>query len=616
MEHYYLLLFVLLSVAAVGAQWLAWRLNLPAIVVLLGAGFLIGPVAGIFDPWEDFGALLRPAISLAVAVVVLEGGLSLNFAELRAAGRGILRLIVIGVPLVWGFGTLAADAIAGISWPVSLLLGAMLVITGPTVITPLLRQAKLNKRTAAFLKWEGVLNDAIGAVLSVLVLEFLFSLAAAREVERTLWQTLGSLALGAAAGVALGIGAAFLLRFLFARNLAPEFLKAPMVLAAALLIYGVADLVLAEAGLIAVAMLGIGLANMGLPEIEDLKRFKGALTVFLVGGLFIVLTAGLRIEDFVRLSWPALAFIAAMLFVVRPLAIFLSTIGAGMSWQERLFVAFIAPRGIVVAALAGLAGTRLQSVGYADAELIVPLVFSVIIATVVLHGLAIGPLARRLGLAAEARPGVLIVGANRWTAALAKALRDMEVPVMLSDRPAAALAEAEWLDLPRHEGHLLAPREDDPEQLKDFEVLLAATEDPAFNALVCLRFASELGQQHVYQTAFAEPKDGLDLNREWRGKILADTELRLEDLCRRIDAGWRFQAEPLAGRELAEALRVEPERRVPVLVRRPTGEILLTSPEGNMPARMEGEVLVFQAPGGLGAAEVGNVPAGAAARAA
>ncbi|MBN1240393.1 MAG: NAD-binding protein, partial [Gammaproteobacteria bacterium] len=484
--------------------------------------------------------------------------------------------------------------IAGLSWPIAVLLGAMLIITGPTVIQPLLREAKLSRRPAAYLRWEGVLNDAIGAVLAVLVLEALLALGARGEVPSTLLAVLASLALGTLAGAGLGIGAAFLTRFLFIRDYAPEFLKAPIVLAVALLIYGMTDLVQPEAGLIAVALYGVGLANMDLPEIEDLKRFKEGLSVFLVSGLFIVITANLPRSVFAEIGLPELAFIAAMLLLVRPAAMMLATIGSDMSWRERLFVAYIAPRGIVVAALAGLATALLADSVYEDADLILPLVFSIIVATVVLHGVAMAPFGRLLGLAAQPRPGLIIVGANPWTTAFGECLRRLGTPVLLCDQSMDALREARDLDMPTHEGHMLAPSAEDPDTLKDYEILLAATANDAFNALVCLRFSTELGAQHVYQTGFGGAAAGLDLHRQWRGKLLIGPDMTIRALLDRLEAGWGFGVENLDEEtDSGGALRPDPEHRLPVALLKPNGELLLASPEGELSSAVRGRLVVF-----------------------
>ncbi|WP_162913237.1 cation:proton antiporter [Rhodospirillaceae bacterium SYSU D60014] len=597
MEEHLLLLIVLVSTAGIAAQWIAWRFSLPAIVILLAAGFLLGPLTRILSPEQNFGALLDPAIGLAVAIIVLEESLGLNFAELRASGRGIARIVGLGVPLIAAMGTAAAHFIAGLSWPIAALVGVMLVITGPTVITPLLRQAKLAHRTDSLLRWESVVNEPIGAVLTVIVLEFLVLWDAARQIEAPLTDVALSLVTGTLAAAAFGFGTAFAMRFMFYRGHVPEFLKSPLVLAVALLIYALSDVVQSEAGLIAVAVLGVALANFNLPEIEDLRRFKAALSTFLVSGVFIVLTANLDIETFLHLDWRAFAFIGAALLVVRPLAIGIATISSGLTWQERLFLGLIAPRGIVVAALAGFAGTRLAGSGYDGAEMVAPLVFSIIIVTVVLHGLIMGPLSRFLGLASERPPGLLIVGASDWTVALTKALTRLGTPVVLSDRSGAALRPAEGIAVTTHTGHLLAMEEEEEELLLETEFLLAATEDDAFNALVCQKFAPEFGQQNVHQLAYADRSETAQrFHREWRGKIIIAREATLAELNRRLSEGWRFELKPVRDEDTREALDPSPDSSIPVVLVKTGGGLLFASPESEFSPDVQGTLVVFQAP--------------------
>lgn len=599
MEHQLLLLIVLVAAAGISGQWIAWLSRIPAIVVLLAIGYLLGPVAGVLHPEEQFGALLEPAVSIAVSIIVLEGGLTLNFAELRTAGQGIWRLVAIGFPLVWALGATAAHFLVGLSWPIAVLVGAMLVITGPTVIQPLLREAKLHRRTAAFLKWEGVINDVLGALATVLTLEFVILAGAGQDAEVTAPGIAGGLVLGLLVGGVLGIASAYSLRFLFGRGLAPEFLKPPLVLGVAILIYGISDWVQPESGLLAVGLFGVGLANMGLPEIEELKRFKESLSVFLVSGLFIVVTANLEPDTFLGISWGGVLFIVLAILFIRPTAMMVATIGSDLNWRERLFVGLVAPRGIVVAALASLAGTWLAGSRYEGAGLIVPLVFSIIIATIVLYGFIIGPLARRLNLVTVERPGVIIVGCNPVTKALAQTLRSAEIPVLISDSSAVALDWAEDLGVTVHSGHILAPSDDDAEDLKDFEYLVAATHNDAFNALICQRFTSELSAQNVFQIALqAQHPERVQLNREWRGNILGADHLNLETMERNLEEGWTFRIENggEAGNKDEKLDGRDTNARLPIALLKENDDIVFASPETDLSGRAPGRLIVFAAP--------------------
>ena len=545
MEDTILLLVVGVAVAGVFGQWLGWKLKLPAIIPLLAIGALAGPIAGVIRPSIALGEVMRPAIGMAVAIIVFEGGLNLNLRELRSAGSGVLRLVAVALPLNWVFGTFAAHFVASMSWPVSVLVGAILVVTGPTVIMPLLRQAKLEPRSASFLKWEAIVNDPIGATITLLVLSFLTlstTMTAGDAVLQLAWRTL----VGGGIAAALGLLVPFGIRSLFRRDLAPEYLKTPILLAGALGVYAAGEAVQPETGLVGATLFGVVLANIDVTGLQELRRFKEALTVFLVSGLFILLTANIDRQTVLMLSWPIAATTCAILFVARPLAIALATIGAKVSWRERLLVGWIGPRGVVAAAIAGVAGERLAKAGYPDAQLVLPLVFAVIASTVVLHGLSLAPIARRLGLASGGRSGLLIVGASSFTVALGEVLRGAGVPVLMIDRSAVALKAARLAGLPTMRVEVLSVLGEETIDMRDYEHLLTATPDDAYNALVCTRFASEFGRERVYQIAPDESPGRNAASREWRGKIAVDAEMGHQRLSDLMQSGAAFVVEPIS----------------------------------------------------------------------
>jgi len=589
MEEQLLVVLVVVAAAGMMGQWIAWRLGLPAIFVLLCLGFAIGPVGRLVVPEQDFGEMLDPMIGLAVGIIVFEGGLGLNFSELRRSGQGIRRLVGLGIPLSAGLTFIAASYVGGFTWEVSILMASMLLITGPTVIQPLLRQAKVGMRVAAFLKWEGVLNDAIGAVLTVLVLEFILSTVATADLTAPLIDTLVDLARGTAIAAALGLGAGFLAAMLMRADRVPEFLKAPFVVTVVVCIYTGAHLSQHESGLIAVALFGITLANRDLPEIEDLRRFNDSLTVLLVSGLFVIIAATLDPKAFSDVDWREILFLAALVLVVRPVATTIATMRSDMNWRERLFVGLIAPRGIVVAALATLVGSRLGQAGLEGADRVLPVVFGAIILTVSLQGFLIGPLARALGLASTTRPSLVIVGSNPWTVALAQTLRRLGTPVLITDHSADALQAAEADDLSIHHGHILAPTEDAPEELKDLEYLLAATDDDAFNALICTRFASSIGQQRVFQLPYA---DRLDFGPEWRGRVAFGSGFTRESLLQRMEAGWRFRV--CAPDDVWP--QGDTEQAIAILRLLPNGDLTLASDETTAKEPANAQVVIFESP--------------------
>ncbi|MGJ3263117.1 MAG: cation:proton antiporter [Salinarimonas sp.] len=540
MEQDVALAVVVLVAGGVAAQWLAFRFALPAIVLLFAAGLAVGPGLGLIDPSEAMGHNLHAFVGLAVALIVFEGGLALNLKELRAAGQGVIRLTVVALPLNWILGALAARFVGGLDWGPSILFGAIMVVTGPTVILPLLRQARLQRRSASFLKWEAIVNDPVGAILAAAVLELL--LLVRWGDDEAFVEVALRLGLGLGLGVALGVGAAFLVRRLFVADLTPEILKTPMLLALALSVYAIANIAISEAGLVAATVFGVTLANIEVPGLSELKRFKEGLVVLIVSTLFIVLVADLDTEVLRALSWPIAGLTLAMLLLVRPLAIALATLGSDLDWRERVLVGAIAPRGIVAAAVAGLAGLRLAEVGYVEAAVIEPMVFAVIAATVVLHGFSLPPLARALGLSAGDEPAVAMVGASPWAVDLSRALKEAGVRVVLLDTFGGATRRARRAGLSAIQTQILSEEAEERLAESPIDYALVATKDDVYNALVCARLGPDLGRERVYQLPAAGSLDlAHELDRDWRGKLFG--RMPFAEYERRYAEGWRFAVE-------------------------------------------------------------------------
>ncbi|CUH40917.1 potassium/proton antiporter [Jannaschia seosinensis] len=579
------------------SQWIAWRVNIPAIVLLLVLGLGVGPGFGLIDPSAVFGDTLQPLVSLAVAVVLFEGGMALNYKELRETGSGVLRLTLAAVPLSLGLGALAGFLITDMSFGIAILFGSILIVTGPTVILPLLRQARLKPRPAAFLKWEGIVNDPVGAMVAAVTLEILVLRQHAGAEVADFW---GTLIFGLVIGVALGVGAAYLVWYSFRKDLVPEFLKSPMILTLVLTIHPFANIMLHESGLVAVTVFGVLLANMNVAGMGDLTRMKEALVVIIVSALFIVLASDLEVEVLTRLSLPLLAVTAAIVFIVRPVTIMLVTIGSGMFLRERLLVSWIGPRGIVAAAVAGLAAIKLDPEVYPSVVLLQPAVFSVIAATVLLHGFSLRPLARRLDLVATRRPSILIVGASPWTTNLAQQLHNNGVPVTLADTYAEALEDAkkDGIDVLRAE--VLAEKGEEALRERAHDYVLAATPDEIYNALVCASLSPEIGRERVLQLAAGDGRlldESRGLSRDLRGKIWADETLNYRQFEERFEKGWRVVPIEIDSDQLPEDGYAS-ETVVPLILVRSDDSLVLYSPEGTKaPNVAQGDVLfVFEAP--------------------
>lgn len=554
-------LIALIGLLGIGSQYLAWRLNLPAIVLMALAGLVAGPVLGVLDPVQDFGAYLQPLISIAVAIILFEGGLTLNFKELRHAGPAVWRLVVPGVPLAWALGAGAAHYLGGLSVPVAVLFSGIMVVTGPTVIIPLLRQAKLSSRPRTVLKWEGIVNDPLGALLAVLVFEY-FSFAGDDKpvLEIGLWILFATLVAGL-----IGFIFARFIAYVFPRGWVPEYLKAPVLLVAVLLCFAAANAVEHETGLLAVTAMGVVLANAKMASLGDLRRFKENITVLLVSGVFVILTASLERDIWMQLDWSLAAFVGAMLFVVRPLAVVLSTFGAGLSWAERIMIGWIAPRGIVAVAVSGFFALKMADLGYVDALALIPFSFAMVFATILAHGFTIAPLGRLLGLASTAQPGVLLIGASPWSVDLAKALVEQEIPVTIADSSWHRLRHARLAGLPVYYGEILSEVSEHHIDLQQFGTLLALTGNEAYNALVCREFGAELGRTNVFQLGAAEEDDPHGLALGVRGEALFGGRLDLNDVLKNYFAGWQFQRTTLSDEydfDAYRAARQEEAQRV------------------------------------------------------
>ena len=533
---------LMLLVLGVGlaSQWLAWRLRLPAIAVLIVSGVLLGPVTGVVDVGLS-GSEFSELIGLGVAVILFDGGMALRLGELRRVGHGVGRLTLFGPPLAWALGTLAARYVAGLSWPVAVVLGAILVVTGPTVIMPLIRQARLNKDSASLLKWEGIVNDPIGVLLAVLVFQYVT--VAGEGVAGVLAGLGGALAVSAVLGGAGG----WLTGEAFRRGYVPEHLKAPILTVLVLVVYWASNLVQHEAGLLSVTVMGVVVGNMPLVERESLRHFKENLTVLLLSVLFIVIPSQLELPDLAHVDLHAVLYVLAVLLLVRPLAIGLALLGAKVRAADKVLLGWIAPRGIVAAATASLFGPALVEAGYADADRLLPLVFLVIFVTVLAHGFTIGPLTRRLGLAAARANGVLVVGANPWTRAFVDALRRVDIPVLVADGGYARLRTVRGDGVETFYGEVLS---EDAEQMLEtlhLSYVLCATDNDFYNALVSKAWGERFGRHRSLQLAtHQESRDAAKrMTLQQRGYLAFTADADYETLQRNLEAGWKVRTTKL-----------------------------------------------------------------------
>lgn len=536
MNHEELLLAELAAVVVlgIGAQWLAWRLRLPSILLLLAFGFLAGPATGFIDPDALFGELLFPLVSISVGLILFEGGLSLRLADLREIGRPLWNLITIGALITWVLGAGAARFILALDAGPALLLGAILVVTGPTVIGPLLRHVRPTGKVAAVAHWEGIVIDPVGAVLAVLVYEALAvapatgPLAAARAVLPQLGVTL-------VVGVAIGGAGALTALELLRRFWVPDFLQSPMLLMLVAAAFTASNLVQPESGLLTVTVMGVILANQSTVPVKHIIEFKENLRVLLIASLFILLAARVAPADFTALGWRGPLFVAFLLLVVRPLAVLAASAGTSLRPKERLFLAWLAPRGIVAASVASVFALRMGEAGAG----LVPATFLVIVGTVAVYGLTAAPLARRLGLSNPNPQGILFASAHPGARAIAKAVKAAGFPVLLVDNNRANANAARLEGLPTTYTSVLSEDALDGVLQSGLGRLLALTPDDEVNALATLHFREVFGRAEVYQLP---PRKGGNPRVEGaaphlRGRYLFASDATYDALDQRLAAG-------------------------------------------------------------------------------
>jgi len=479
--------------------------------------------------------------------------------------------VFVGAPLGWLTSTLALRYGAGLSWESATVFGGIMIVTGPTVIAPLLRTARLSRRPAALLQWEAIVNDPIGALAAVLA----FSVVSAWHTNFSAEQAIMELVVGIGFASVVGWAGGYGLARAFKRAWVPEYMKVPVLFALLLGVFAVSDAVLHESGLLAVTIMGIVIANSNLPSYDELRRFKEHATVLLVSGVFILLAAGLDVDALAQLDMRAVYFVALVILVARPLTVFVSLLGSGLPWREQVLVAFTGPRGVVLVAVAGLFGDRLLGLGFADAALIGPLAFVLVAVTVVLHGFTLKPFARFLGLTGADSPGVLIVGGSAWTTAFAEALKKAEVPVLMTDPNYGNLRGARAAGIETFSGDILSEAAEHRLELVSYATIIAATSNDAYNTLVATDLAPEFGRDNVFQVM----REKTDSARHQLPRTLGGANFGPQETHRGLDRlvrlGWTFRTTRLSEEFMFEQWRAD--RTTSALFARisPAGEIKL-----------------------------------------
>ena len=528
----------------IGAQWLAWRFQLPSILLLLVVGFLAGPVFGLLDPQALQGDWLFAFVSLSIGIILFEGGLSLRLSELRAVGSAVFNLITVGVLLTWGGGAAAAHYILGFNVELAVLIGAILTVTGPTVIIPLLRHVRPKGRVSTIAKWEGITIDPVGAILAVLTLETLKLLNAPREAGHETSQVVAEIAqgLGLEIFVALGVSVAttMLLVFILRRRMVPDFLRNPVTLMVVIVAFVVSNVLQHESGLLTTTLMGIALANQPYVSVQRIVEFKENLQVLLIGSLFVLLSARLELSALNYIDLNVLVFLGILVILVRPLTVLVSTVGTNLDWEEKAFLSWMAPRGIVAAAVASLFAYQLRPVYPQAVDGMVPVIFAVIVGTVAIYGLTAAPLAQWLDLADPNPEGLLFVGADDWVRTVARHVQALGFPVALIDSNPDHVQQAQEEGLTARQANALSETVLDDVDLSGIGRLLITIPNDEVASLTALHFSDVFDSTDIYQlAAYPDSRESEDdtMPKHLRGRPLFGEDTSYESLKAHVTRG-------------------------------------------------------------------------------
>ncbi|WP_116771552.1 cation:proton antiporter [Maribacter litoralis] len=510
------------------AQWVAWRLKLPAILPLILIGLIVGPLSTLYT--EDGSKIIEPIwngdkglfpgeglyyfVSLAISIILFEGGLTLKRSEIRNIGPVITKLITLGSLTTFFGAALAAYFLFGLSWQLCFLFSALIIVTGPTVITPILRNIPLKKDISAILKWEGILIDPIGALAAVLVYEFI-SVGEGQAYTVTALIEFGKILLF---GFTFGFTFAHALTFLIKKTFIPHYLLNVVSLSVVLGVFVMSDVFAHESGLLAVVVMGMVMGNTNLPNIKELLYFKESLSILLISILFILLAANINIADLELIfTWKTIALFLAIVLVIRPLGVFLSSIGSNLKFNEKLFISWVGPRGIVAAGIASLFGSKLLSKGEAGAEYITPLVFMIVLGTVLLNATTARVFAKLIGVFLNKSEGILILGASKVSRLIGDYLHKNDRHVVLIDNNQSNIDKANKLGLEAISANIYSDNLIDNIELNDIGYLMALTANSDINKYAIDKFQDAFGENGSFRLVDADemsdpennPKEGL-----------------------------------------------------------------------------------------------------------
>lgn len=483
---------VFAAVFGVAMIIIARRLKISAIATLLIAGVVLGPeFFGLIQP-ETLQGGLETIVSLGIAVILFEGGLSLDIKGYRQTSRTIKRLLSLGAAVTWLTTALLIWLLFSFSPFLSLLAGSLVMVTGPTVINPLLRRIRANKNIHSILHWESVLIDPIGVFVAVFCFELVYQTSPA--------SALTNFGLRLLTGTAVGTGVGLAAYVLIKRAFIPEEHVTIFSLATALFTYGTSVWIIPESGLLGVVVAGFVLGIMQPEELEKIKKFKLDLTEILIGMLFILLSANLNLREFLNLGLKGVFLVAAVILLIRPLAVFLSARGSGLTRKEKLFLSWVAPRGIVAASLASLFTLRLTQAHMPESAFLEVFTFSVVAVTVIIQGSTAKRVATILQVRSPKQTGWLIVGAHSLAEQFCAFLQQKAgLYSIIIDTNLRNIYDAQSHGFTAKQANALDAELFDDEELVGVGNLLALTDNEELNALICQQWSGILKNKHCYR---------------------------------------------------------------------------------------------------------------------
>lgn len=573
--------FHIAFIAIVGllCQWTAWRMKLPAILFLLTTGIISGPILGIINPDQLLGDLLFPFISICVALILFEGSLTLNYQEIREQSTVVQKLTTVGMVIMWLLIACATKFWMDTEWQFALLFGAITVVSGPTVVMPLLKTVRPTKKITKILHWEGILIDPIGALLAVLVYEFILTASSEHAFANTLMVFLRVVIFG---GI-LGAAAAFLLGNIIRRQLLPDYLYNLATISLVIGVFVASNAIEHESGLYAVTMMGVIMANMKHVNIEEIISFKEHLSILLISGVFILLAARIDPSTILGLGIPIVALFFTLQLIIRPLTVFIVTRSSDLDWREKMFISWVYPRGIVAAAVAALFSINLSKTDIiGNVELLVPMTFSIIIGTVVLQSLTAKPLAQLLGVAQKKATGVLLVGANRVAREVAISLNNQGFDVTLADSNWEHIGLARMENLHTFYGNPVSEYAERHLDITSVGSLIAASPIKDLNALACSKFRGDFGRSNLYylnSTSEAKSTSLHHVSSEHRGQILINEEMTYSRLNKEFKKGAKLKTTNISDEFSFEQLMQQPLKQEPVFAVDKKGNIKFFTPD-------------------------------------